>query len=290
MGRSIRRGIIIFGLGYLLNFLRGTLPVIVGVMLGNITLEDMSITSPFYYMLEIDILQFAGLAFIVLALVRRFIKKPAFIVILGCVIALIGDIISKLTAGWAPLDYLFQLLWGTADYTFFPLLPWISFGLFGLAFGNGWLNSKDNNKFYMRSVCYGIASIIIGFIISYTSDELLISDFFARSFMHGVIPSSVIFLIAGFIPIWLALYHVLAAKIPENNFFKRLSNWSKSVTPFYCLQWIIIGWLTVFIWDLEVLAVIIFTLGIIVLTEISLTIYKGIITFGKGGPKKSPHL
>jgi surface polysaccharide O-acyltransferase-like enzyme len=89
---GIRRGLQIILFGYLLNFFRGVLPVYMTGLLAPSKAAGIPAAVADYMdaFLELDILQFAGLAFIVMSLIRYWKVNKYVLLFLALVIAVIS--------------------------------------------------------------------------------------------------------------------------------------------------------------------------------------------------------
>ena len=78
--KSIKRGVGLLLTGYLLNFLRGYLPLALSIdMLGYPPDYYPELYSKYYMLWTVDILIFAGLAFIAMGFLRKISEHPLFL-------------------------------------------------------------------------------------------------------------------------------------------------------------------------------------------------------------------
>jgi uncharacterized membrane protein len=244
---GVMRGIALFGLAYVLNVLRGTLPTYVGLWTHQFTLEELKPYSPLYVTIEIDILQFAGLALIILSLLRRFVNHWAAWLLVGCGILALCPVVFGHKTGSPVLDYFINFLWRTEEYGHFPIFPWLAFPLFGMAFGQLLKNAKNADLFFAKNCFIGILICICGAYLTYSFSDFSMGSWMSGEYNEGANHPCIVMSETGFLLAALSVYHFLAAKIPWNRAFEWLSFWSKEVTLMYCLQWIVIGWIVVFI-------------------------------------------
>ncbi len=231
---SLRRGSTLLFLAYLLNFLRGTLPVLVGLRFGIITLDDIR-ASPASLFWAGDILHFAGLALIVLALVRHLLPRPAIWLTLAGAIAVGSPWLWGRMSGWPLLDWLLTLLWGTIASVSFPVFPWLCYPLTGMAFGYWLAASADHDRPFRHAAWAGLALLFVGTGITLTHPAFHIGDYWRSG------PGAVI-LITGFVLLWLSVCYGLVKWVPANPLFHLFYYWSEHVTAFFCLHWITIAW------------------------------------------------
>ncbi len=258
--RQLFRGFLIFALGYALNLFRGTIPIALALQFEWIAEPENE--NPWLYLLEDDILQFAGLALVALALVKRlFPWKTAWFILAG-LITFTSPFLWNKGVDQPVVNYLISLFTGSEAYNFFPFFPWIVFPLFGMAYGE-LLKTSNKADFFKASVLTGIFLGIVGFILSRFSGDDLFYLLLNGKFRQGQLPSAIIVMFLSFQCIWVPFCNWLSAYIPENTIFNHLYYWSKNVTSFYFLQWVILGFLCVILpylnWPGVVLCIIVVT-------------------------------
>jgi len=237
--QGVIRGVKLLALAYLMNFLRGTLPAWITLWLNIWSPQDLAPYTPLNLFTLVDILQFSGLALIILPFVRRYIKKPIYWLLLAFAVAVFSPHLWGRMSGIVPLDWLLTLLWGTGDMVAFPVFPWLVYPLCGMAFGV-WLLSAENRQHYLRlSALAGLGCLLIGTIITATDYEFHVGDYWRSG-------SGVLIWIIGFTLVELFGCSLLVNKWPTNAAFRVLYFWSSRVTAFYFIHWIIIGWLSFF--------------------------------------------
>ena len=74
--QNLKRAAFLFVLGYLLNLFRGTIPMWLSIQMGLVTYEDLGPHTPLTEFLIVDVLQFAGIAFAVCALLQHYLPNP----------------------------------------------------------------------------------------------------------------------------------------------------------------------------------------------------------------------
>ena len=135
--RCILRGVGLVALGYSLNFFRGVVPVFIGKKLLSIPPEHFPAMFTYEFLIfEVDILIFAGIAYICMAIVRRLSNNLLIWELLACLIAFFSPLIWGRGESIPVLNRILQPFWGNdPDLVTFPLLPWLFFPLQGLVFG-----------------------------------------------------------------------------------------------------------------------------------------------------------
>ena len=163
----IFRGINIFLLGFLLNFIR----VIPDYIIAGVERDSsLLFKTVFYETFCGDILPFAGLALILFGLLKLAKFNEYHILLTGLVLSLIGTFIPLFITDNIILNILagqFFITQYVDDVTMaFPILSWFIFPCFGYWYGMQL--KKANNPNYFHLIVGGIGSIIaiVGFILS----------------------------------------------------------------------------------------------------------------------------
>lgn len=148
---------------------------------------------------------------------------------------IISPALWNISSGWLALDWVFNLLWGGKEHgSMFPISPWLAYPLTGMAFGY-WLKKIERKKLYLLTLWTGLALLLTGTLITVTNFNFHAGDYVRSG------PGSVIW-ITGFVLVWLWLCQYAIDTVIPNYCFNLLFFWSKNVTVFYVLQWVIIGW------------------------------------------------
>ncbi len=237
------RGLKIIGLGYLLNFLRGVLPILLTKSFlpsayAQIPEAVQNMTDAF---LEVDILQFAGLALIAGAFMKNLNLKWFTYLIIAAIVGSISPFLWKLGAGIPFLGELLNLLWGdkpsleecVGNIVSFPFFPWFSFVLAGMAMGKVLTSSGDTDKIIKYAGMTGFIILIPTWPIVFGNFKYHMNDYYHCR------PLAVLLMIA-FVFAWLWLCHLALKHIKMNRVFTLLFDWSKNVNSIYMIQWILI--------------------------------------------------
>ncbi len=227
------RGIKLFILGYIISFVRTLLPRFI---LGNID-EWTSIESFFV----VDIMQFAGLSFIVLSLFKK-LRLPCYIsLIISLVLVFICQFI--IDSGYPSEiitipSYFLNLLVPITYWSCFPFMIWFFFPCFGLCLGELLIRCKDKDKLYTIYLIIGLVGVIItygSFIYLY---PYYTSYYYGDNFYYmGVFN----ILMNGLIIMFVLSIWYLISKIIPNVLKKYLVFLSKNLTVYYALSWVYVG-------------------------------------------------
>ncbi|MBP2831637.1 DUF1624 domain-containing protein [Aquimarina sp. U1-2] len=238
---SIKRAFYILILGYLMNFLKFVLPVLVGIIPDNF-IEAYGWTAPatidnMLYMLKTgDILQLAGVSLLFMGIINRFSTNKYIPLVIAMCIAMLTKAVHGFQVGVIGIDYLLDLLWGSGWNVYFAVFPWFSFILIGMFFGMWYKENLNNTRdMFEKMGVAGIALMVIGGGLCYSNFEYHFGDYFHLG------PGGSLYL-AGFNLVLLWLADVLVTKVKENRVFTFFYYCSKRVTTIYIIQWVLICW------------------------------------------------
>lgn len=235
----VKRGAGLFLCAYLLNFMRGVLPLALGSLFVGWQAVAQYMT---WAMLVGDILQFAGLAFIFLGVVKKIGLTDWQLVCTAFICALVGSMCAGYDTGDNNINALLGLFIpaGAPDgqdcVSAFPFLNWIIFPVVGILFGKLLRHSTDSDKFYglvlavtlPLTIFYGWYSLAKGFM-----------PFSGGHYFWPTIADSVFFIAYDLCII--SLLHFLSRVIPV-AVFSPLAALSRQINTVYCISWVVIVW------------------------------------------------
>ena len=229
-----RRGVHLIVLGYVLNFFRATIWLIIGKLAWD--REPWGIMESFA---TLDILHFAGLAFLAVALLRK-LKCPVWGMLAVSVVMLVTAPFLDTHEEWmTPANYFEGYLWRAHGDACFPLFNWFVFPCLGLTFGS-LLKEKVRNPQIFYSFLLPIAatflftSVIIARIydvdvLSYVFDlEKYYSMNLVTVFMHCLAILTVV-----------SICYFVMKKV-EGKLRVAIVFMSRNLNNIYITQWIII--------------------------------------------------
>ena len=182
-GTKVRRGVKIFLLGMLLNLGRFMVPALIGASFIPGFAESMTATfhmsgreMVWYAIYSPDILHFAGIAFIILALMGPLVERPY---VWGAIAVAVACIAPGLwgTGEGKAFYPLVQPLWGSAlspgvpADTTFPVFPWLVYPMVGALIGRSLMAGMDEGTLFRRMLAGGSALIVIGGIVVALQDN-----------------------------------------------------------------------------------------------------------------------
>src|SRR6185312_3347442 len=126
----IGRGVGIFFLGIILNLVLN-FNLILSVSKGEFAIDLLP------YVFGVDILPFAGLAIILLAIFKNLFKKNMYVVfVVAILVAFFGQYFLRFVPENIFLKYISSFFYGSNRWSYFPLFPWLAYPLIGIGFYN----------------------------------------------------------------------------------------------------------------------------------------------------------
>lgn len=235
----IKRGVELLLLGYFVNIGSQILPNVLGHML-NMSNTPITILPLF----KVDILIFAGIAFILIGILKRFNISKEKMLILAIVLSIIGSFVCYVDFNNIFLNYFFGYFIGTILHqcTAFPLFNWFIFPVAGIFYGSYFIRVKDKSQFFKLWPVFLIIPLIFILCNLSPSPAGSISDN-ARAYFITTLDAIVcIILIHGLLGFCWNISKFLP-DIPINGF----TLLSKHVTGIYVAQWYFIPLFMTFI-------------------------------------------
>lgn len=264
--KGIDRGIHILIIAYILNFMRGTLPTLSGLQFCGLGKEDIGQYTPLFLLKEVDILQFAGVALILLVLIKNYLKKWFLWLLLGFITVFAFPSVQGVQSGFTPVDIVLDLIWGTDKYVYFPVLPWIVYPLFGMVYGHLLKQAPKKPAFFIQSALVGLVIVAAATPWFFLDPDFEAGNLHSSFFLFRMSTPGIIWY-SGMICIWLMICYQLTVKIPGNPVFKRIYLWSNNVTSFYFIQWVLLGWISLVMIDISLIPTVILMIVMLFLTD-----------------------
>lgn len=244
---KIVRGLKLYLLGLVLNIIRYVLPYLIATEVNpdafaNIKLltvqKDYSDLWQLFY--NLDILTFAGIAFMLLAALDSIFKRDWQWILLGGVIIFISPHLWGTGRDWGFSYLFFQPFWGDAliadipGDTSFPIFPWLIYPIVGILIGKAYQRGDGFSLILKRMLFTACVLAIIGTTIMLTSSMSQLGDF------YRMYPGATMLCI-GFDLAWIALFMLLTRHKLFQSTLDKLNFWSKNITLIYVVQWVLIG-------------------------------------------------
>lgn len=228
-----RRGLQILLLAFALNAVRGALPAWIGLRFGLVDAAALGPYTPWRLLWNVDILGFAGPALVLLGLLKSF-ERPLAWVVVAAGVAVAAPHLWGLATGWPVVDGVLRHLWGDDVMVSFPIFPWLAYPLVGMAWGT-WLARGDEARVFRETFVGSLALALACSGFFFTDGARLLGD-------HWRLGPEGVGLVLGLVGLWLCLCRWLLRALPTNPAFDLLAFWSKRVTRFYVVQWLIVAW------------------------------------------------
>ena len=237
---SIKRGVMLLLFGYIMNFLKFIIPLVLGDFPDSfIHAYNWEVPIGFdkmvYLVLTGDILQLGGACLLFMGIVHKYAKNQKFIVLFIAVFVLIAtEYIRGIRVGVPILDYVSDLLWGQEWNIYFPVFPWFVYILVGMFFGY-YFHENNIEKTFKKMFISGIITFTIGGILCLYNYEFHMRDYFHTGF------GGVIYLLGcNLLALYLAF--ILTNKAKSNKIKDFFFYCSRKITSIYIVQWILICW------------------------------------------------
>ncbi|MBL3655868.1 heparan-alpha-glucosaminide N-acetyltransferase domain-containing protein [Fulvivirga sediminis] len=239
---SMKRGLIILAVGYLMNILKFIVPLEIFHTMPEGFLQDYGWTRPLsagklIWLASLgDILQLAGLSLFFMGLANRYVKNKFGLLIIALLIALPSRFLSGVSTDITGLHYLCELLFSDGWHVYFPAFPWMSFMFAGMFFGRWYKELQyDQDLLFKKMLIWGVVLLLIGGGLCYYDFSYHFGDFFHLG------PGGAFYLLGlNLVVFWLV--H-LCVKNAKTNYFLGLTYYcSKNVTSMYVIQWTLVFW------------------------------------------------
>ena len=271
----IKRGVELLLIGYFVNIGEQIIPNVLGHML-NMSNTPITLLPLF----KVDILIFAGVAFILIGILKRFNISNKKMLILAIVFSIIGSFVCFVDFNNIFLNYFFGYFIGTILHqcTAFPLFNWFIFPVAGMVYGSYFIKVKDKSQFFKLWPVFLIIPLIFILCNLSPSPAGSISDNAHAYFITTLDAIVRIILIHGLLGFCWNISKFLP-DIPINGF----TMLSKHVTGIYVAQWYFIPLFMTFIeyfykgfvfTDSSITLISIFILGISTLAALLYSKYK----------------
>ncbi len=227
----ISRGLKIICIGFLLNIALN-FNLIISVSKGVYQIDLLP------YIFGVDILPFAGISIIVIALLKNIIEK-SLIFVIACIIvsAFLGQFLLDFVPQNINLKYISAFFYGSAKWSYFPLFPWLAYPLAGIAFYK--LKQRyDFNFLHTAKIKIAAAILFLMFLIFTINYAVNVSSDLPLYYHHGI-------LFVLWVILFLCFYSFFMSGIDKllgETFVLKYIKWlGENVTAVYIIQWIIIG-------------------------------------------------
>ena len=229
---TLIRGVKLLAIAYILNFVRLTLPSLIAYGISG----DYSFIADWPdKLMRVDILQFAGMAFLVIGLFKLLKLDWWWLLLFSVALLIAGPFLKDKATNIHWLDLFLALFYKTYHFAFFPLFHWLILPVVGLKVGELYLHLENKLRFYLFTLIV-IFPISAAFeVVAYMGGlELLgpMTEFYFFTLLSGVS-------LCGFVMAWISLIGLVLMPIKNLHigFFTLLS---RNVLSIYCIHWVIV--------------------------------------------------
>ena len=233
------RGAWLVWLGYLLNVLRGVVPVYLGLRAGIVTPEQIAPFTLPWLATTVDVHHMAGLSLIAIAALRTVTRRGATWLVIAAAVVVAGPIVRGLEFGTPLLDAPLTPVLGGAPNVYYAVVPWIAYPLVGAVFGAlvaKAASAPDRARLFRGSAVVGVALVIVGALIYAAAP----APFDVNTYWR--MPPAYFVGITGFILVWLWGCDLAVRHVRPNRAFDFLYGWSGRVIAIYFTHWLVVGW------------------------------------------------
>lgn len=235
-----RRGIRLFTAGLALCMFRDVLPA----SFLYVVSKDMEQASNLVLGVECDILHFAGLAFLLVGLLKKMNVGNVGMLLISVGLSVVGTLLEGISTGCFPVDQFLGFLWGTESNSYFPLFNWFIFVAAGQWFGDKYQFLQDKKKFHLISLLAGIVLCVVYLYVSFNFDQNVFKGLLSERFLaHRPFFDAIIV-----IPVNVALislFYFIGLLIPQKA-VPVFTHPSKHINQYYCISWVIICYVSYF--------------------------------------------
>ena len=221
------------GIVLLLELFRTLIPCLIEWLI----FRDIDSIEYAYQFLCVDILQFATLALLAIALFKKLRLRPVAMLVISVVCSVIGQMLTGVSTGSAIGDFAVGYLWHSHDTAYFPLLSWLIVLLTGYSLGYMWLRLKDKPRFFKLVTPIGL---VIG--VAYYASMVFLGKwyYFSGENYCGIGIFDVLFMIALFFAT-VGISNYFGNRMPRlSRVFESMGTRLNSI---YCIHWTIYAFL-----------------------------------------------
>lgn len=232
----LKRGLSLIIVGQVLNLMRYGLPNAMAYLIsGNVYYRKIM-----FLVFSSDIMQFAGLTFILLGLFGALRFSELTIFIASIVMNIVGMALAgRVHTGSYIIDQLLGFFIATESESYFPLFHWFIYPAFGMVFGVLLKRVKDKKKFYLTLLIpTGILTVLYFYVAACVEQPffLVIRDLEAFNRMN--IADALMQLVCNTFLIATAFF---VTELLPDRIMKGVGFISGNINRFYCVQWVLIA-------------------------------------------------
>lgn len=224
-----------------------------------------------------DILQFAGLAFLLIGLLKKLNVSHLGMLAVAVALNAAGYLLNGVQTGCYVANQFLGYFWGTYSEDFFPLFHWFIFPVMGYVFGDWYKRLADKDRFFLIAVplcsLFAIGAILIEVLIPGQEIFRCLTD--EERFCHMAVPDAIRSM-AAFVAVLGLLYWI--TKVLNDKVLSPVYYLSKNISVVYCTSWVVISLTTLSMrmlrfWPDTQVQVTLISAGIFVLTVLLTNFY-----------------
>lgn len=235
--KIIKRGFKILFLGYLFNAIFSIFPLFIYHAYDS---QEITSNDVIFYLLNDDIMQFAGLALIFYGLLKKIKLNDFFILGIAIAISTAMNFVRPITTSSSIANQIIGLFItsksGSSLLSNFPLCEWFIFVPLGAIFGNVLKHVQNKTKFYLILYISSLL-LILGYLIPGVIFRVGIFDGEYSTFTHLATYNALYMFVCALYFIATSYFHSLFVK----GKFLQLVTWmSKYLNSFYVISYLVI--------------------------------------------------
>lgn len=242
-GLLAKRGLRLIGQGYVLNVLRAGIPLLIAY---DVTQDGALLLNLVEDVLVIDILHFAGMAFLFFAWMRRLKAGPGTVLLVSIALSAIASLTPPFVADSLTLSSIVGLLLYQNHNTYFALCSWLIYPVAGYCLGLLLQRVKNKARFYGLMLAASAMAFVLLTVV-YTAVGYDVTSFFGEMvyYVQGPVISAWILLICGMA---YSLFYALSRPVSRTTALTRLiQRVSAGVNDIFVIQWLLINWFSIFL-------------------------------------------
>ena len=231
----IQRGVKLLTNGFVLLLFRDIIPVLLRWWIFN----SQESTIYLIYGLSCDILQFAGLALLLVGLLKKLRISSMGMLLISIAMSLMGTFLEGVSTGCYPIDQVLGFFWGTYSESYFPLFNWFIFVAAGHWFGEKYQFLRDKMKFHTVSLLVGTLLCAAYIFVSFNVDQDIFKGLTSERYLaHRPFLDAAICLLINVGQI--SMFYFIGLMIPQKA-VPVIIHPSRHINQYYCLSWVIIS-------------------------------------------------
>lgn len=237
-----KRGLQIFVIAYILNFLRGGMWYVIG---------GEEFVEIFRYCFNVDILHLAGLSFMLVGLLKHLRLNHWHILAVAIVMYIIGTLFDGHDFGEYTNMVVGLLLPVDDGMVCFPLLTWFIYIAAGIIFGSMVKGSPDAGRFYQKVLNAGVFLIVVSTILILATNGDFVEIYTIHNDLYYHQSPLQLIWIFGLLFIEIPLLFFILESLGSKKIDSALRVFSRNIPQMYYIQWVAIGWIYAIYYLLE---------------------------------------